>query len=251
MQRATAASMTAGGVPATSGNTLSNRRNDRRAPSLAMHRLPRFVELLLVVALCALIALWATRVMRGTAIPVPPQAGGAGATMPSRVDAAMASARLFGSRPPGVLSDNVRAIGVVADSSGRGSVIVSVDGQPPKVYRVGDTLDGRLVSAIRPEEIELESGGARQVFRLPPRVAASGVTVLGTGTAPVIGPNATLNVVPPMPPLMPPQSFQPTAPPQSYQAPAQVMDRNGVPMQRDPRRQGQIRGDAAVPGNDR
>ena len=148
-------------------------------------RLPRIVELLLFIALCAVIALWATRALHGTPIAVPPTATDADPGANGRVDAVLASARLFGSRRPGVLSDNVRALGVVADASGRGSVIISVDGQPPKVYRVGDTLDGRLVSAIRPQEIELESGGARQVFRLPlPQPTASGLTILGTGPAP-------------------------------------------------------------------
>ena len=145
-----------------------------------MQRLPRLVELLLVIALCGVLALWITRVMRGTPIGVPATATNAGPGTSDRVDQVVASARLFGSRKPGVLSDNVRPLGVVADASGRGSVIVSIDGQPPKVYRVGDTLDGRLVSAIRPQEIELESGGARQVFRLPPsRPSSGGVSVVG------------------------------------------------------------------------
>jgi hypothetical protein len=150
-----------------------------------MQRLPRIVELLLIIALCGVLALWATRILRGAAIPVPPPASAAAASGSSRVDELLASARLFGSRRPGVLSDNVRALGVIADASGRGSVIVSVDGQAPKVYRVGDTLDGRLVSAIRPEEIELDAGGARQVFRLPaPRPPVSGLTITGTGPRP-------------------------------------------------------------------
>ncbi len=149
-----------------------------------MLRLPRVVELILVIVLCGVVAWWLTRMLRGAPIDVPPPATNAAAGADGRVDAVLASARLFGSRRPGVLSDNVRPLGVVADASGRGSVIVSVDGQPPKVYRVGDTLDGRLVSAIRPEEIELDSGGARQVFRLPAsRPSPGGLTILGTGTA--------------------------------------------------------------------
>ncbi len=162
-------------------------RDVSRGPTkaLAMQRLPRLVTVLLIVALCALVAFWITRAVRGTPIPVPPVAPSVVADGGGRVDAVLASARLFGSRRPGVLSDNVRPLGMIADGSGRGSVIVSVDGQPAKVYRVGDTLDGRLVSAIRPGEIELESGGARQVFRLPPPPPASAgsVTVVGTGTA--------------------------------------------------------------------
>lgn len=155
--------------------------------------------MLLIVALCALVAFWITRAVRGTPIPVPPVAPSVVADGGGRVDAVLASARLFGSRRPGVLSDNVRPLGMIADGSGRGSVIVSVDGQPAKVYRVGDTLDGRLVSAIRPGEIELESGGARQVFRLPPPPPASAgsVTVVGTGTALPPQTNQPLQFAPP------------------------------------------------------
>jgi general secretion pathway protein C len=244
MQRLVDGSMTGGVMPVTSGNTLSDRRNGAASPSRRrahvhhspMQRLPRLVELLLIVALCGVIALWVTRVMRGGSIAVPAQADVGAASGPSRVDAVLASARLFGSRPPGVLSDNVRALGVIADATGRGSVIVSVDGQPPKVYRVGDTLDGRLVTAIRPEEIELESGGARQTFRLPPRSAASGVTVLGSGPVPVIGPNQTMVVAPPTSPQMP----QPS-PMQSMSEPPPI-GQNGLPAQPDPRRGSQMRG---------
>jgi general secretion pathway protein C len=206
-----------------------------------MQRLPRFIELLLVIALCAVIAWWGTRLLRGQALSVPPSAASAAAGGPSRVDAVLASARLFGSRPPGVLSDNVRALGVIADDTGRGSVIVSVDGQPPKVYRVGDTLDGRLVAAIRPQEIELESGGVRQTFRLPPRVAASGVTVFGTGPA---LPASTVTAPPAM--SSPPPAGAPSYSPPAAGAMVPLAPR--VP-DNDPRRASQTRGDGPPPGS--
>jgi len=191
-----------------------------------MQRLPRLVELILAIALCALLAFWVTRLLRGETIAAPAAVGPAPGASNQRLDGVLASARLFGSRPPGALSDNVRALGVIADASGRGSVIISVDGQTPKVYRVGDTLDGRLVAAIRPDEIELEAGGARQVFRLPPpQPSADGVTVLGTGPAPMDGPSSRM----PRPSLQnlntPPGMTQPAppdmAPPPGMVRPAQ------------------------------
>ncbi len=184
-----------------------------------MQRLTRLVTPLLVVILSALIAWWATRLMPGTPIAVPPTAANEGNAGGGRVDAVLASARLFGSRRPGVLSDNVRALGVVADASGRGSVIVSVDGQAPKVYRVGDTLDGRTVSAIRPDEVELEAGGARQVFRLPPaRASAPGLTIVGSAAGvpttpsylPEVRIQAPPSMSPPLPMSMPPAMQQPS-----------------------------------------
>jgi general secretion pathway protein C len=180
-----------------------------------MPRLSRLVEILLALCLVALVAFWVVRLSGGTSLPIPPTATASGPEGASRVDQVLASARLFGSRPPGALSDNVRALGVVADETGRGSVIVSVDGQTPRVYRIGDTLDGRLVTAIRPTEIELEAGGARQVFRLPAaRAVAPGLTIIGAGPAssqpsPYAAPYA------PPPPSMPvqPQLAAPPPPP--------------------------------------
>ena len=152
-------------------------------------RLPRLVELLLFLVLCALVAWWAMQMMRGDAIAVPPRADIANAVgAGDRIEQVLASARLFGARRPGTLSDNVRALGIVADGGGNGSVIVSVDGQAARPYRVGDTIDGRVVTAIRAGEIELEINGARQVFRLPPmRAGAPGMTAASASTAPLGG----------------------------------------------------------------
>ena len=152
-----------------------------------LDRLPRLVELLLFLVLCAVVAWWAMQMLRGDAIAVPPRAGvGNAAGDGDRIEQVLASARLFGARRPGTLSDNVRALGVVADASGHGSVIVSVDGQAPRAYRVGDTIDGRVVTAIRAGEIELEVNGARQVFRLPAvRPGAPGMTVMPPSAAPI------------------------------------------------------------------
>lgn len=174
-------------------------------------RLPRLVELLLFLVLCAVVAWWAVQMMRGDAIAVPPSAGAANAVGDGdRIESVLASARLFGARRPGTLSDNVRALGVVADASGNGSVIVSVDGQAARAYRVGDTIDGRVVRAIRAGEIELEVNGANQVFRLPAmRPGAPGMTVVPPSAAP-IGTGA-INPVGPAPAAAPPQ---PTYPPE-------------------------------------
>ncbi len=182
-----------------------------------MTRLSRLVEILLALALVALVAFWVVRLSGGSSLPAPPTAAAPVPEGASRVDQVLASARLFGSRPPGALSDNVRALGVVADETGRGSVIVSVDGQTPKVYRIGDTLDGRLVTAIRPTEIELEAGGARQVFRLPAaRPIATGLTIIGAGPA---APQSSPYEAPDVPRTPMPVQPQLAQPPQPGQAP--------------------------------
>ena len=203
-------------------------------PESPMQRLPRIVTPLLVVALCALVVWWVTRLMPGTPIPIPPAAPIDAAAGNGRLDAVVASARLFGSRKPGVLSDNVRPLGVVADASGRGSVIVSVDGQAAKVYRVGDTLDGRLVTAIRADEIELEAGGARQVFRLPPaRATATGLTILGGESASAAVPSMAPAAVAPdssqAPPAMAPPVTMAAPPPMASGSTPQPPSYSGAP----------------------
>ena len=197
--------------------------------------LPRLLELILALILCGVIALWVVRAMRGESIAVPPTANADMTAGGSRVDEVLASARLFGSRRPGVLSDNVRALGIVADASGQGSVIVSVDGQTPRVYRVGDTLDGRRVTAIHADEIELESGGARQVFRLPAsHPAAQGLTIIGSGpgaatSMPVVSQPPSPYAAPAsQPPAMQPQpqlGFPPPPSPTSPPTPSPSLNR--------------------------
>ena len=193
----------------------------------SLQRLPRLVEVILALILCGVLALWAVRTLRGEAIVVPPSAIAPASSGSGRVEEVLASARLFGSRRPGVLSDNVRALGIVADASGQGSVIVSIDGQTPRVYRVGDTLDGRRVTAVHADQIELESGGARQVFRLPAsRPAAQGLTILGSGpgaagSMPVVSQPVSPYAAPasPLSPIQPqPQPGYP--PPQNAPQPA-------------------------------
>jgi len=63
-----------------------------------------------------------------------------------------------GAAPVADLATRYRLIGVVASGADRGAALISVDGQPPKPYRVGAPLEGGLV---------LQSLGARQA-RLAP-----------------------------------------------------------------------------------
>lgn len=154
-----------------------------------MPRLPRFanlrstdlaartVEVLLLVAIAALVVWWALRILAGPPLPVAPSidTANAGNSGPPP-DALLDSAQLFGSRRPGALSDNIQAIGLIADARGKGAVLLSVDGQPAKRYRVGEEVDGRRIVAIRPGEVEVESQGTRRVYRLAlPDLQSAGI----------------------------------------------------------------------------
>jgi len=130
----------------------------------------RLIELALVIAICALTAYWALILMSGPPQSALPVAETIPATSsPGNRDDLLDSAHLFGSRRPGTLSDNIQALGIIADRGGRGTAILSIDGQPPRNYRVGDSIDGRTVTAIRSGEVELEVSGTRRVYKVPER----------------------------------------------------------------------------------
>jgi general secretion pathway protein C len=141
-------------------------------------------EIVLVALLCALLALWAARLFTGPAIQPPLQVSAAPVTQNSeqKQRELLASAPLFGARASGAVSDNIQPIGILAQPSGRGSAIISVDGQPPRAFQVGDDVGGRTLSALRDHEIELEYHGQHVNYRLPePRAAIAP----GLGISPV------------------------------------------------------------------
>jgi len=138
--------------------------------------LARGAEVLLVIGICTLATYWALLLLAGPSLPAPPRAAGVAESGAQSGADLVESARLFGSRAPGALSENIQALGIIADRAGRGSVLISIDGQPPRHYRVGDSIDGRRVTAIRAREVELESSGSRAVVRLNvPEVLGEGI----------------------------------------------------------------------------
>jgi general secretion pathway protein C len=106
--------------------------------------------------------------------PVAPPAPSAPASDPAMV------ARLLGATPAGPaatpvasLSSRFNLLGIVAEQDGGGAALISVDGKPPKPYRVGATVDEGLVlqsvqrrrAAIGPS---LQASSAL-TLELPPR----------------------------------------------------------------------------------
>ena len=186
-------------------------------PFIRADRMIRFVEVVLFVALCVLIVRWLMIIFSGAVLPVPPRADSPAGSPRSNVAAEMLrTARLFGSHPAGSLSENVQAIGVIASHSGTGdgSAIISVDGRPPRAYRIGSDVEGRTLVAIRAQEVEMEGNGVRQVFRLPLRTpSAGGFTAARGGPTP----DFAQRPIPPSGPQLPqqlPQQPQYPVPPQ-------------------------------------
>lgn len=70
-----------------------------------------------------------------------------------------AIARLMGSTPTAAaatpvasLSSRFALLGIVADADGGGAALISVDGKPPKPYRVGAKIDeGLVLQSVQPK----------------------------------------------------------------------------------------------------
>jgi general secretion pathway protein C len=90
---------------------------------------------------------WAIKLGSGPGtVPIAPPAPSAPAPDPAAI------ARLLGSTPVAAaaapvasLSSRFTLLGVVAESDGGGAALISVDGKPPKPYRVGASVDEGLV----------------------------------------------------------------------------------------------------------
>ena len=81
------------------------------------------------------------------------------ATVAGLLGAKTASASSAGSEAPVSTSSRFKLTGVVARSNGLGSAIISVDGLPPKSYRVGsDVAGGWVLKSVGPRRAMLSSG---------------------------------------------------------------------------------------------
>ena len=59
-------------------------------------------------------------------------------------------------------------LGVISAASGKGSVLMAVDGQAPKVYRTGQSIDGSwALHAASPRAVTLKSQGRTLELSLP------------------------------------------------------------------------------------
>jgi hypothetical protein len=158
-----------------------------RRPRRAFDWLRFASEVVLVALLCALLAYWGTQLFTGTPVtpPLVVKTDTVAQNGEQRQRELLASAPLFGARAQGAVSDNIQPIGILAQPSGSGSAIISVDGQPPRAFQIGDDVGGRTLSALREREVELEYRGQRSTYRLPESRAA---IAPGLGISPVAAP---------------------------------------------------------------
>lgn len=66
-------------------------------------------------------------------------------------------------------SSSFKLMGVIASASGQGSALIATDGQPPKAYRVGQTVqDGWTLVSLTARQARLKSASAEVLLDLPP-----------------------------------------------------------------------------------
>ena len=128
------------------------------------------VHLVFFALVMAIAAYWGVRIFTPAPTAAPPPL----APPPLRDPDPVAVARMFGKveRVQAVTS-NIQAIG--AYSAGKdSSAVLSVDGRPARVFLLGqEVAPGLKLAEVGPETVVLESGGARQELRLPPRAIAA------------------------------------------------------------------------------
>jgi general secretion pathway protein C len=179
----------------------------KKLPILLLH----FAMLALV---CAIAAYWVMKIATPPPTAAPPPVA---APVPREADPVLA-ARMFGlvQAAPTVAS-NVQVLGVF--SAGRdSSAVLAVDGKPARVVLLGQPVSGTMkLAEVRPDGVTLDSGGARQELRLPPRapVASGGAPPVpgftrdgNTLTAPTVAaPGAPAQGMPNAPGFPNPQGF--------------------------------------------
>lgn len=64
-----------------------------------------------------------------------------------------------------VPSSRFQLWGLVASASGRGSALISVDGQPPQAFRVGQSVtEGLVLQSLGPKQAQLGSSAKGAAF---------------------------------------------------------------------------------------
>ena len=65
-------------------------------------------------------------------------------------------------------SNAYKLLGVIASPSGQGSALIATNGQPPKAYKVGQTVqEGWTLVSLTARQARLKSSGAEVLLELP------------------------------------------------------------------------------------
>lgn len=96
---------------------------------------------------------WGVKLSSSTATgPLAPPAPSAPPSDPAAIARLLgATSTAAAAAPAASLSSRFTLLGVVAEADGGGAALISVDGKPPKPYRVGATVDeGLVLQSVQP-----------------------------------------------------------------------------------------------------
>ena len=141
---------------------------------------------------------WGLRAGQPPAPSLPPAVGDAGTAVNAQAVAhalgVPRTAQPGASQPQAAIASRVRLSGVVTHGAG-GAALLSVDGKPPKPYRVGAQVeDGWVVQAVTPHAVELADGAQRASIEMPPpaeRTSPAASQPAGTPPQPAAQPPVT------------------------------------------------------------
>jgi general secretion pathway protein C len=200
---------------------------------------PILIHMLGAALACALIALWALRLLAPgpPAVPAP-----APAAVVREPDARLA-ARLFGDVGGGAIARdvNVQVSGVFAAGKDS-SAVLSIDGKPARAVLLGqEVAAGTRLVAVHPDGVTLERDGAQARYVVPPAAVAA-------ASAPLVsfrreGATLTAPSVEPAPSARSPavdRGAAPTAPAVPSAAPPPAMLQAPAPAPQPPARPGEF-----------
>jgi len=129
---------------------------------------------------------WGLRAGQPPAPSLPPAVGDAGAAVNAQAVAhalgVPRTAQQGASQPRAAIAGRVRLSGIVTHGAG-GAALLSVDGKPPKPYRVGAEVEGGwVVQAVTQHAVELADSQERATIEMPPmseRTSASSAAAAG------------------------------------------------------------------------
>jgi general secretion pathway protein C len=127
-----------------------------------------------VAALCAIAAWWMLQVLAPAAPIAPASSAGSTQALPEL----RLAAHLFGTAagPQGAVAaapSNISVLGVLSAES-RGSAILSVDGQPPKAYAVGEAVTpSQTLLAVNGDTVLIGENGRQVELAAPERASLS------------------------------------------------------------------------------
>jgi general secretion pathway protein C len=142
----------------------------RSIPLPSVRAVPALVTAMLWCALAAGVAYWVLHFPRETAVVLPAVSTPTVAPATDTSHMARALGQVQAQAVVSADTNRFQLLGVISSSSGRGSALIAIDGQPPKAWRVGQALqEGVYLQKLTPRQAWLgqtPTGPAQWALRM-------------------------------------------------------------------------------------